>query len=64
MSSSSSSRAPGAVFSKTDAQVTYGICFRQSIYGWKANFIRKPMEVVPHQNSLGINKNRQKQVDL
>jgi hypothetical protein len=58
-SSSSSSRAPGAAGSKTDAQVAYGLCFRRSTYGWKDNWIRKSMEVVPHKNPFRINRNCQ-----
>jgi hypothetical protein len=53
-SSSSPSRAPGAVCSKTDAQDTYELRF-----GWKAYLIRKPTQVVPHQNLFGINRNHQ-----
>jgi hypothetical protein len=39
-SSSSPSRAPGAAFSKMDTQVTYGLLFQWSTYGWKYNLIR------------------------
>jgi hypothetical protein len=39
-SSSSLVWSPGAVRNKTDAQVTYGVGFGRSIYGWKQNFIK------------------------
>ena len=50
--------SPGAVCIKLVTQVTYGLRFRCFTNGWKDNFIRKPMEVVPHQNSIRINGNR------
>ena len=50
-------RSPGAVCIKLDTQVAYGLRLRWSTYGWKDNFIRKPMEVVPLQNSIRINRN-------
>ena len=31
--------------------------FRRSTYGWKANLIRKPIQVVLYQKLFGINKN-------
>ena len=51
-------RSPGAVCIKLDTQVAYGLRLRWSIYGWKDNFIRKRMEVVPLENSIRINRNR------
>ena len=48
----------GAVCIKLVMQVAYRHCFRCSTYGWKDNFIRKPMIVVPLQNSIRINGNR------
>jgi len=50
-------RSPGAVCIKLDTQVAYGLRLRWSTYGWKDNFIRKPMEVAPLQNSVRINRN-------
>ena len=55
--SSSLSRSLGAAHTKNDTQAAYGVRFRRSIYGWKANLIRKPMQVVSHQNPFGINDN-------
>ena len=57
MWSSSQSRALGAVCSKTDTEVTNGLCFWRSTYGWKAILISQPMAVVPYQNSFRINRN-------
>ena len=51
-------RSLGAVCIKLVTQVAYGLRFRCSTYGWKDNFIRKPMKVVPLQNSIRINGNR------
>ena len=48
----------GVVCIKLDTQVTYGLRLRWSTYGWKDNFIRKPMELLPLQNSIRINGNR------
>jgi hypothetical protein len=58
-STSSLFRSPGAVFIKLVTQVAYGLRFRCSTNGWKDNFIKKPMDVVPLQNSIRINRNRQ-----
>jgi hypothetical protein len=49
----------GAVCMKLDTRVAYRLRLRWSTYGWKDNFIRKPMEVVPLQNSIRINRNSQ-----
>jgi hypothetical protein len=51
--------SPGAVCIKLDTRVAYELHLWWSIYGWKDNFLRKPMEVVPLQNSIRINRNHQ-----
>jgi hypothetical protein len=56
--SSSPVRSPGAVRNKTEAQVTYGVGFGSSIYGWKQNFIKLPMAPVLCQNLFRVNRNR------
>ena len=48
----------GVVCIKLDTQVAYGLRLRWSTYGWKDNFISKPMIVVPLQKSIRINGNR------
>ena len=58
-SSSSLSRVPGPVCLKLVTQDVSGLCFRRSIYGWKANLIRKPIQVVSRQKAFRINRNRQ-----
>jgi hypothetical protein len=55
---SSLSRPPGLVCLKLVTQDASGLCFRWSTYGWKANLIRKPIQVVSHQNLFRINRNR------
>ena len=50
-------RSLGAVCIKLVIQVAYGLHFWCSTNGWKDNLIRKPMEVVPLQNSIRINEN-------
>ena len=55
---SSLSRPPGPVCLKLVTQDVSGLCFRRSTYGWKANLIRKPIQVVSHQKLFGINRNR------
>ena len=57
-SSSSPSRPPGSVYLKLVTQDASGLCFRRSTYGWKANLIRKPIQVVSRQKTFGINENR------
>jgi hypothetical protein len=57
-SSSSPPRNPGLVCLELVTQDTFGLCFRWSIYGWKAYLIRKPIQVVPRQKLFGINGNR------
>ena len=55
---SSLSRPPGSVCLKRVTQDASGLRFRQSTYGWKANLIRKPIQVVSYQKLFGINRNR------
>jgi hypothetical protein len=43
---------------KTDAHVAYGVRFGCSLYGWKDNFKKLPMEPVSGPNSSGVNGNR------
>ena len=56
-SSSSPARALGPVCLKLVIQDASGLRFRRSIYGWKANLIRKLIQVVSCQNTYGINGN-------
>ena len=56
-SSSSPSRPPGPVCLKLITQDAFGLHFRRSTYGWKANLIRKPIQVVSRQNTFEINRN-------
>ena len=58
-SSSSLSRVSGPVCLKLVTQDASRLRFRRSTYGWKANFIRKPIQVVSHQKTFGINGNHQ-----
>ena len=55
---SSLPRPPGPVFLKLITQDASGLRFRRSTYGWKANLIRKPIQVVSRQKLFGINGNR------
>ena len=57
-SSSSPVRALGPVCLKLVTQDVSGLHFRRSTYGWKANLIRKPIQVVSCQKMFGINENR------
>ena len=57
-SSSSPVQAPGPVYLKLVTQDASGLRFSRSIYGWKANLIRKPIQVVSRQKTFGINRNR------
>ena len=50
-SSSSLSRSPGAVRTKTDAQVAYGLRLGRSTYARKDKKTTFPMVLVPCQNS-------------
>jgi hypothetical protein len=52
--SSSPSRAPRAVCSKTDAHVSYGLRFGLYLYGWNQNFIELPMAPVPPQKIFWV----------
>ena len=52
-------RSSGPVSLKLVAQDASGLRFQRSIYGWKANLIRKPIQVVSHQNTFRINGNHQ-----
>jgi hypothetical protein len=45
-------------YTKTDAHFTYGVGFRCSLYGWKDNFKKLPMEPVSGPNSSGVDGNR------
>jgi hypothetical protein len=51
-------RTPGTAHTKTDAQVAYGVGFGCSLYGWKDNFMKLPMEPVSGPNSSGVDGNR------
>ena len=51
-SSSSPVRTPGSVCLKLVTQNASRLRFRRFIYGWKANLIRKPIQVVSHQKTL------------
>ena len=57
-SSSSPVQAPGLVCLKLVTQDASALCFQRSTYGWKANWIRKPTQLVSHQKPFGINGNR------
>ena len=56
---SSLSRPPGPVCLKLVTQDASGLRFQRFIYGWKANLIRKPIQVVSSQKLFGINRNHQ-----
>ena len=58
-SSSSLPRPQGPVCLKLVTQDTSELCFQRYTYGWKANLIRKPMQVVSHQKPFEINRNHQ-----
>jgi hypothetical protein len=51
-------RTPGTACTKTDAHVAYGVGFGCSLYGWKDNFKKLPMELVSGPNSSGVDRNR------
>ena len=55
---SSLSRPSEPVCLKLVTQDASGLRFQRSTYGWKANLIRKPIQVVSHQKLFGINRNR------
>jgi hypothetical protein len=44
--------------SVSDAHVAYGVGFGCSLYGWKDNFKKLPMEPVSGPNSSGVDGNR------
>jgi hypothetical protein len=52
------SRTPGTARTKTDAHVAYGVGFGCSLYGWKDNFKKLPMEPVSGPSSCGVDGNR------
>ena len=56
---SSLPRPPGPVFLKLVTQDAFGLHFRRSTYGWKANLIRKPIQVVSRKNPFRMNRNPQ-----
>jgi hypothetical protein len=51
-------RTSGTTRTKTDAHVAYGVGFGCSLYGWKDNFKKLPMEPASVPNSSGVNGNR------
>jgi hypothetical protein len=51
-------RTPGIARTKTDAHVAYRVRFGCSLYGWKDNFKKLPMELVSSPNSSGVDGNR------
>ena len=51
-------QSPGAISTKTDAQVAYGVGFGHSLYGWKDIFKTLPMTPVSDPNSSGVDGNR------
>ena len=55
---SSLPRPLGPVCLKLVTQDASRLCFRRFTHGWKANLIRKPIQVVSHQKPFGINRNR------
>jgi hypothetical protein len=50
-------RTPGTTRTKTDAHVAYRVRFECSLYGWKHNFKKLPMEPVSGPNSSGVDRN-------
>ena len=52
-------RSPGAACSKNNVAATNGVHFGRSLYGWKDNFKKLPMELVLGLNSFGVDRNRQ-----
>ena len=57
-SSSSLLRLSGSFCLKLVTQDAFGLRFRRSTYGWKANLIRKPIQLVSRQKLFEINGNR------
>ena len=54
---SSQPQPPGPVCLKLVTQNAFELYFQRSTYGWKANLIRKPIQVVSHQKLFGIHRN-------
>ena len=55
-------RTAGAGLTKMDAQATYGLRFGRSIYCWKAKEISFPTQLIPYQNTLGVDGNRRNNI--
>ena len=51
-------RTPGTARTKTDGQVSYGVGFGRTWYGWKDNFKTLPIALVSGPNSSGVDGNR------
>jgi hypothetical protein len=51
-------RTPGTACTKMDAYVTYGVGFGCSLFRWRDNFKKLPMESVSGPNSSGVDRNR------
>jgi hypothetical protein len=51
-------RTPGTARTKMDVHVAYRVRFGCSLYGWKDNFKKLPMEPVSGPNSSGVDRNR------
>jgi hypothetical protein len=50
-------RTSGTARTKMDAHVAYGVGFGCSLYGWKDNFKKLPMEPVSCPNSSEVDRN-------
>jgi hypothetical protein len=50
-------RTPGIAHTKMDPHVAYRVRFGCSLYGWKDNFKKLPMEPVSGPNSSGVDEN-------
>jgi hypothetical protein len=55
--SSSLPWSPGAAWTKTNAQVTYGVHIRRSTYVWKVKKIIFSMPLVPYHYQVQVNLN-------
>jgi hypothetical protein len=53
-------RIPGTVQTKIITEITYGLCFGRSLYGWKDKMITFPMDLVSHPNTILFHGKRQK----
>jgi hypothetical protein len=51
-------QTPGTTRTKMDVHVAYGVRLGCSLYGWKDNFKKLPMELVSGPNSSGVDRNR------